>query len=466
LTADGLKEFAVLEVRNPYSHEIIDTLPEPGLDDLERAIESAQEAFEQMRALPAFQRSAMLAALRDRLAGEKEKIARLITREAGKPIRESRGEVERAILTLTIAAEEAKRLGGEVIPLDVAPAGAGRLGILRRFPIGPIAAVTPFNFPLNLVLHKVAPALASGNTVIVKPSPRTPLTALALEELAGGCGLPSGALKALPGGAEMAQAMAAHPGLKMLTFTGSAPVGWALKQKAYRKKVTLELGGNSGVIVHSDADVDYAAQRIVAGAFAYAGQSCISVQRVLVQAEVYDQLLERLLPRARNLRVGDPLDEATDVGPMIDEAAAERAEAWVREAVDAGARVLAGGRREGNFFHPTVLAETAPEMKVNCQEAFAPLLTVNLYEDFAEAVRRLNDSPYGLQAGVFTHDTRRIFDAFERIETGGVIINDVPTYRIDHMPYGGMKESGFGREGLRYAIEEMTEPKLLVLNLK
>jgi glyceraldehyde-3-phosphate dehydrogenase (NADP+) len=466
LTADGLKEFAVLEVRNPYSHEIIDTLPEPGLDDLERAIKSAEEAFEQMRALPAFQRSAMLAALRDRLAGEKEKIARLITREAGKPIRESRVEVERAILTLTIAAEEAKRLGGEVIPLDVAPAGAGRLGILRRFPIGPIAAVTPFNFPLNLVLHKVAPALASGNTVIVKPSPRTPLTALALEELAGGCGLPSGALKVLPGGAEMAQAMAAHPGLKMLTFTGSAPVGWALKQKAYRKKVTLELGGNSGVIVHSDADVDYAAQRIVAGAFAYAGQSCISVQRVLVQAEVYDQLLERLLPRARNLRVGDPLDEATDVGPMIDEAAAERAEAWVREAVDAGARVLAGGRRKGNFFHPTVLAETAPEMKVNCQEAFAPLLTVNLYEDFAEAVRRLNDSPYGLQAGVFTHDTRRIFDAFERIETGGVIINDVPTYRIDHMPYGGMKESGFGREGLRYAIEEMTEPKLLVLNLK
>jgi acyl-CoA reductase-like NAD-dependent aldehyde dehydrogenase len=348
----------------------------------------------------------------------------------------------------------------------VAEPGVGRIGITRRFPIGPVGAITPFNFPLNLVLHKIGPAIAAGNTLVLKPSPRTPLTAQALAALAAGSDLPEGALQVIPGAAEIGQAMAVEPHLKALTFTGSAAVGWDLKAKAAKKRVTLELGGNCGVVVHDDADLDYAAQRVAIGGFTNAGQSCVAVQRVFVQARVYDDFLGLLIPRIEALRLGDPLDETTDLGPMIDLAAAERAESWVHEAVDAGARVLTGGRRVRNLFAPTVLAETAPEMKVDCEEVFAPLITVNLYEEFSDAIRRVNASRFGLQAGVFTRDSRRIFEAFEMVEAGGIMVNDIPTYRVDHMPYGGVKDSGFGREGLRYAIEEMTEPKLLVLNLQ
>ncbi len=456
----------MLEVRNPYNRELIQALPEPTLQDLDAAITAAEAAFEQTRRMPAFKRSAILSHLRDRLSAERERFARLITAEVGKPIREARAEVGRALLTLATAAEEAKRIGGEVLPLDVAEIGAGRLALTRRFPIGPVGAITPFNFPLNLVAHKLGPAIAAGNTVVLKPSPRTPLTALALAELAADSDLPQGALQVLPGGAEMGQAMAADPRLNMLTFTGSAAVGWGLKARAGKKKVTLELGGNCGVIIHNDADLDYAAERVATGGFTNAGQSCVSVQRVFVQAQVYEDFLGLLVPRVERLRVGDPSEDSTDVGPMIDLAAADRAESWVRDAVEAGARLLVGGRRDGSLFWPTVLVETAPEMKVNCQEAFAPLVTVSFYEEFSDAVRRVNDSPYGLHSGVFTRDNARIFQAFETLETGGIIINDVPTYRVDHMPYGGMKDSGFGREGLRYAIEEMTELKTLVLNLR
>ena len=456
----------MLEVRNRYSQQLIQTLREPTLKDLDAAIGAAEAAFPQMRRMPAYRRSAVLMQLRDRLGAERERFARLITAEAGKPIRDARTEVGRALLTLTIAAEEAKRIEGELLPLDVAEAGEGRLGLTRRFPIGPVGAITPFNFPLNLVLHKLAPAIAAGNTLVLKPSPRTPLTALALAELAAGSDLPQGALQVLPGGAEIGQAMAADPRLKMLTFTGSASVGWALKAKAARKKVTLELGGNCAAVIHNDTELEYAAQRVAAGGFGYSGQSCVSVQRVFVHAEVYETFLGVLLSIVERLRVGDPAEESTDIGPMIDLAAAERAENWVREAQEAGARVLAGGHRHDALFEPTVLVDTDPRMKVNCQEAFAPLLTVSPYEDFADALRRVNDSPYGLHAGVFTRDNGRIFQAFDTLETGGVIINDVPTYRVDHMPYGGMKDSGFGREGARYAIEEMTERKILVLNLR
>ena len=456
----------MLEVRNRYSRQLIQTLPEPTLEDLDDAIRAAEAAFPQMRRMPAYRRSAVLMQLRDRLGAERERFAGLITAEAGKPIRDARTEVARALLTLTIAAEEAKRIEGELLPLDVAEAGEGRLGLTRRFPIGPVGAITPFNFPLNLVLHKLAPAIAAGNTLVLKPSPRTPLTALALAELAAGSDLPQGALQVLPGGAEIGQAMAADPRLKMLTFTGSAAVGWALKAKAARKKVTLELGGNCAAVIHNDAEMEYAAQRVAAGGFGYSGQSCVSVQRVFVHAEVYETFLGVLLSIVERLRVGDPAEESTDIGPMIDLAAAERAESWVREAQEAGARLLAGGRRHHAMFEPTVLVDTDPRMKVNCQEAFAPLLTVSPYEDFADALRRVNDSPYGLHAGVFTRDNGRIFQAFDTLETGGVIVNDVPTFRVDHMPYGGVKDSGTGREGLRYAIEEMTERKILVLNLR
>ncbi len=456
----------MLEVRNPYTHELVQALAEPTLKDLDAAIEEARTAFAETRRLPSYRRSEILWGIRDRLSADRERFARRITAEAGKPIREARTEVARALLTLAVAAEEAKRIGGEVLPMDLAEIGEGRLGITRRFPVGPIGAITPFNFPLNLVLHKVGPAIAAGNPVILKPSPRTPLTALAVAELAAASGLPHRALHVLPGGADMAVAMAEDPRLKMLTFTGSAPVGWSLKARAAKKRVTLELGGNCGVIIHDDADLEYAAQRVVAGGFANAGQSCVSVQRVFVQARAYDDFLSRLLPKVEVLQLGDPLEETTDVGPMIDQPAAERAEAWVREALEAGARLLVGGRRDGSFFWPTVLADTAPQMNVNCQEVFAPLITVTIYEEFTDALARINDSAYGLQSGVFTRDAKRIFEAFETLETGGIMINDVPTYRVDHMPYGGMKDSGFGREGLRYAIEEMTELKIMVLNLR
>ncbi len=456
----------MLEVRNPFNQELIQALPEPTLDDLHAATTAAEAAFAETRRMPSYKRSAVLLHLRDRLSAERERFARLVTAESGKPIREARTEVGRALLTLTTAAEEAKRITGEVLPLDVAEIGEGRLGILRRFPIGPVGAITPFNFPLNLVTHKLGPAIAAGNPVVLKPSPRTPLTALALAVLAADSDLPQGALQVLPGGAQIGQAMAADPHLKMLTFTGSAAVGWDLKAQAGKKKVTLELGGNCGVVIHDDADVDFAAQRVVAGGFANAGQSCVSVQRIFVHAQVYDDFLGHLLPLVEKLRLGDPAEESTDLGPMIDLAAAQRAESWVQEAVDAGARLLTGGRRQGLLFEPTVLVETAAQMKVNCQEVFAPLVTVTPYEDFLDAIHRVNDTPYGLQAGVFTRDAGRIFQAFDMIETGGIMINDVPTYRVDHMPYGGMKDSGLGREGLRYAIEEMTERKILVLNLR
>lgn len=456
----------MLEIKNPYTHETVGRVPEASVAELDGAVQASTKAFEETRRMPAWRRSAVLAHLRDRLSAEGERIARLVTAEVGKPIKEARTEVARALLTLTTAAEEAKRVGGEMIPLDVAEFGERRVGITRRFPIGPVGAITPFNFPLNLVCHKIGPALAAGNTVIVKPSPRTPLTAMALAELAADSDLPAGALQVLPAGAEVAQAMAADDRLKMITFTGSAAVGWQLRAKAGKKRVTLELGGNCGAVVHSDADLDFAAQRIVVGGFTNAGQSCVSVQRVFVHAPVYDDLMRRLLPLVENLKVGDPMEESTDVGPMIDMAAAERAESWLREAVAAGARALAGGRRNGQLFRPTILTDTKPQMKVECQEVFAPLVTVTRYDDFSDALCRVNSTPFGLQSGVFTRDNARIFEAFETIETGGIIINDVPTYRVDHMPYGGMKDSGFGREGIRYAIEEMTELKLMVLNLR
>ena len=338
--------------------------------------------------------------------------------------------------------------------------------MVKRFPLGPIAGITPFNFPLNLVAHKVAPAIAAGCTMVIKPAPQTPLTALLLADVVQQAGWPDGALNVLPLSNEDAALLVTDDRLKMISFTGSAAVGWDIKRRAGKKKVILELGGNAGVIVHSDADVAFAAERCVAGGFGYAGQTCISVQRILVERSVYSKFTDLLVAGVKKLSCGDPLQETTDVGPLIRESDAVRASDWVQEAVRGGARLLAGGQRKGSILEPTVLTGTRPEMKVNCQEIFAPVVTVEPYEQFDEAVKAINRSPYGLQAGIFTRDAKLLFNAFEELEVGGVIGGDVPAFRIDHMPYGGVKDSGLGREGLRYAIEEMTEPKLLVMNLR
>lgn len=454
-----------VNIRSPHDGSVIGSVPQADAATLERAIAAAVHSFEHARRMPAFQRANILRTVSDRIAARREEFARTVCREAGKPIKTARGEVERAIFTFAVAAEEATRIGGEYLPLDLQEFTAGRWGIVRRVALGPIAAITPFNFPLNLVAHKVAPAIAAGCTVVLKPAPQTPFSALLLAEIIADAGWPAGALNVLPMSNEVAAALVSDDRLKLLSFTGSPGVGWALKQRAGKKRVVLELGGNAGVVVHSDADLDYAADRCVS-AYSYAGQSCISAQRIFVEHGVYQAFTDRFVARVTKLRTGDPADESTDVGPLIRESDAVRAEEWVREAVTGGARVLCGGKRHGSLFEPTVLTRTRPEMRVNCEEVFAPVKMVEPYDTFDEALRRINDSRFGLQAGVFTSDARLIFHAFEVLDMGGVIVGDVPTFRIDHMPYGGTKDSGMGREGLRYAIEEMTEQKLLVMNLR
>jgi acyl-CoA reductase-like NAD-dependent aldehyde dehydrogenase len=453
------------EVLAPYDRAVVGASYRATAANAEEAVLAAQRAFQVTRKMAAYEKQAILRAISDGIKSRREEFARLIALEAGKPIRTARVEVDRAIFTFAVAAEEATRIGGEWLPLDWQASTAGRAGIVRRFALGPILAITPFNFPLNLVAHKVAPAIAAGCTTVLKPAPQTPLTSLLLAEVIEQAGLPAGALNVLPLANQEAEKLVGDDRLKMLTFTGSVPVGWALKGKSGKKKVTLELGGNAGVIVHSDADVDVAADRCVVGGFSYAGQSCISVQRIYVQRSVQEQFSARLLAGVKKLTVGDPLDETTDVGPMISEDAARRAASWVEEAVAGGAKLLAGGGRQGSVLEPTVLTSTRADMKVSCQEVFAPVVIVEAYDEFPDAIRRVNDSPFGLQAGVFTRDSKLLFSAFENLEVGGVIAGDMSSFRIDHMPYGGVKDSGIGREGLRYAIEEMTEPRILVLNL-
>jgi glyceraldehyde-3-phosphate dehydrogenase (NADP+) len=383
----------------------------------------------------------------------------------GKALRDATAEVERASMTFHVAAEEARRLGGEVVPMDLAPHGTGRIAFTRRLPVGPVAAISPFNFPLNLSAHKIAPAIAAGNPVVLKPATKTPLAATYLAEMLLAAGLPAGAISVLPMPRNVGDRLVTDPRFKVLTFTGSSPVGWDMKNRAGRKKVILELGGNAGVIVDESADQPFAAKRIAAGGFALAGQSCISVQRVYVHERIVDGFSSQLLALVNALKVGDPLDPGTDVGPMIDEGEAVRVDAWVREAVAAGARILTGGRRLGGaMYAPTVLTDVPAEAKVCAAEVFAPLVGIYPFARFEDALREVNRSAFGLQAGVFTSNLEHTLRAFDELEVGGVIVNDVPTWRTDQMPYGGVKDSGLGREGPRYAIEEMTEPKLLVIN--
>jgi glyceraldehyde-3-phosphate dehydrogenase (NADP+) len=433
---------------------------------LEAAIGAAEAAFGVTRAMPRHARRDLLARVAERVSAERQELAAEITAACGKPITQALGEVDRAAITFSLAADEARRGGGEAVPLDIDPRAVTMTGLAHRFPIGPISAISPFNFPLNLLAHKVAPAIAVGSAVVVKPPPQCPQLAYRLGTILYQCGLPAGAYNVLHLPIPLAERLATDPRFGLLTFTGSPPVGWHLKSIAGRKKVVLELGGNAAAVVHQDAtNLDRVAQRLALGGFAYAGQVCIKVQRVLIHQPIYRPFVEALVAATKSLPIGNPMDPATVVGPMIDSAAADRVESWVAEAIAEGAEPLLPGRRSGPVLGPTVLANAPRTAKVSCREVFGPVVTVAPYREWRDALEAVNDSPFGLQAGVFTRDVNRIFDAFNTLEVGGVIANDFPTLRIDNFPYGGVKESGFGREGVRYAMEEMTEPRMLVLNL-
>ncbi|HEX5708351.1 MAG TPA: aldehyde dehydrogenase family protein [Pyrinomonadaceae bacterium] len=456
---------ATREVRSPFSGELVAPFSVASRAESEESISFAASAAREMRDLPRFQVAEGLRKIADGLSARREEFARTIALEAGKPIKVARIEVDRAVSTFTYASEEARRFAGEVVPLDALGAGGvGRTGWTVRVPRGVVYGITPFNFPLNLVAHKVAPALASRNAIIVKPSPRTPLTALMLGEVFLASGLPKSAMQVVPVEVETIDTVLSDERVAMISFTGSAEVGWKLRERAARKAVTLELGGNAPVIVDETADVAYAVERAAAAAFVYAGQVCISAQRLIVHDAVAEEFTNGLVERANSLRAGDPLDEATEISNMIDEAAARRAEEWIGEAVGAGARVLAGGRRRGSLLEATVLADVHAEMRVTSEEVFAPVATVQTFKDFGEALSEANHTRYGLQAGVFTRDVGRAMRAFSELEFGGVMINDSPNFRVDNMPYGGVKLSGFGREGVRYAMEEMTAQRLVVLD--
>jgi len=464
LAGQWLTSTETCAVVSPFNQQVVGSVSLAQPEHVERAIEAAVASFDKTRKLAAFERKAVLEKIASELRARAGEFAECIAAEAGKPVRTARAEVERAVFTFQYAAEEAIRWNGEVLALDALPAGAHRMGILRRVPLGPVAAITPFNFPLNLVAHKLAPAMAVGCTVVLKPATKTPLVALMLADVVARSGYPAEALSVLPMAASTAAPLITDERFKLLTFTGSAAVGWSLKARAGKKKVALELGGNAGCIVHSDAEMDRAVARVVSGGFSFAGQSCISVQRVLVERSVFHDFCGRLVEAVRRLRCGDPFDEETDVGPMIRLEDAERADQWIAAAVAAGAQVLCGGTRSGSLLAPTVLTGTQETQKVNCEEIFAPVVTVEPYDDFAEALARVNHSRYGLQAGVFTRDLQRVLRAYEELEVGAVVVGDVPSFRIDHMPYGGVKDSGQGREGIHSAMEEMSEPKLLVIS--
>ena len=452
------------EVKSPYDSSVVATVATPSTADVEDAAAAAAEAFAETRKLPVHARADALMHVSRRLGERAGEIADTIAREGGKPLQWAKVEAARAVSTFRWAAEECRREGGQVMRLDAEATLGTRMGIVRRFPLGPVLAITPFNFPVNLVAHKMAPALAVGAPIVIKPATKTPLGALLLGELFGETDLPDGMLSVLPIGGDEAGELARDERFAKISFTGSSQVGWDLRKADPKKAVTLELGGNAGVIVHSDADLDRAADRIAFGGYYQAGQSCIAVQRVLVHESVADDLTEKLTAAVGKLKTGDPMDPETDVGPVIDHDALERIAAWVDEAVQAGAEIVLGGKREDPFYLPTILTHTDRSMKVRCEEIFGPVITLETYSDFEAAIEEVNGTRYGLQAGVFTKDIDRIMLAHRDIEVGGVIQNDVSSFRADQMPYGGSKDSGTGREGLRWAMDEMTETRILVLS--
>ncbi len=455
-----------LEVKNKYSGDVIGALPTARREDVDAAIAAAERAEDAMADLPAYKRAEILSRTADLIRERADDFARTIAAEAGKALKFARAEVDRAISTFTIASEEAKRLHGETIPLDAVPSGDGYFGFWTRRPVGVIAAISPFNFPLNLVAHKVAPALAAGNTLILKPASTTPLSALKLCQILMEAGLPNGAINFIVGsGSTVGEWLVTDPRVDKITFTGSPDVGRHILSVAGIKKVTLELGNTSPVVVAPDADLEFVARRCAVGAYYNSGQVCISVQRIYSEKNVYEPFSEKFVKATEAMVVGDPLDERVDVGPMIDSKEVDRIEAWVQEAQSSGAKVLTGGRREGMVYHPTVLSGVDDEMKVVAEEVFAPVASIISSDDFESALKQANDTKFGLQVGVFTNDVNRVFKAVRRLNFGGVIINDTPNFRADHMPYGGNRQSGLGREGVRFAMEDMTNIQMVAIRL-
>jgi acyl-CoA reductase-like NAD-dependent aldehyde dehydrogenase len=435
-----------------------------GKAQVEEVISASAKAFEMTKEQSSSERASVLSRIADGISKRAEEFAKTIALEAGKPVKQARREVERGVSTFEIAAEEAKRISGEFINVDIDKQSKNYTASARRFPIGVVSAISPFNFPLNLVAHKVAPAIASGNTVVHKPASQTPFTSVLLARVIEEAGAIPGTYNLVQAKREDAEILATDERIKLLTFTGSAEVGWHLKNLAPRKKVTLELGGNAGVVVDSDCKLEWAAKRCAEGSFAYSGQICISIQRIFVVDSIFDQFTDLLLEETSKLKVGDPLSEDTFVGPMIDEANATRIMVWIDEAKGLGAKIHCGNKREKNMVWPTVLSNVKPSCKISSEEAFGPVVVVGKCSNFIDGIRKVNDSKFGLQASIFTYDIRKIENAYRNIDVGGLIVNDYPTFRQDNYPYGGVKESGVGREGIKFAIEEMTELKTLVIN--
>ena len=460
-TRTGRESF---QVTSPFDGSVVAQVSTPTAADVEEAVAAASETFQESRRLPVHARAEALMHISRRIEERSDEVAGTIAREGGKPLKWSNVEAARAVSTFRWAAETIRGMDGELMRLDTDPALGSRIGLVRRFPYGPVLGISPFNFPVNLVAHKLAPSLAVGAPIVLKPASATPLGALLLGELFAETDLPGGMLSVLPISSEKAGELVQDGRFKKISFTGSSPVGWKIKSQDPKKHVTLELGGNAGVIVHSDADLDHAAQRVAFGGYYQAGQSCIAVQRIFVHAPVYEDFVTRLVKQVEALKVGDPMDPETEVGPLIDAKALDKVSSMVDEAVSQGAEVLVGGERKDPFYSPTVLANVRQDMDVCREEIFGPVTTLSRYETFEEAIDAVNGTAFGLQAGVFTSDIQRAFLAHRDVQVGGVIVNDVSAFRADQMPYGGTKDSGYGREGLRYAMEEMTEPRVMVLS--
>lgn len=453
-----------LQIRRPYDRHVFAETGLAGLSDLENAIQAGLEAENIMQDLPAYKRSLILHQVAEGIQSERERFAWLLCQEAGKPLRFALAEIDRAIQTYRIASEEAKRIPGEFLQIDWTPVGEGKEGWIRYFPVGLVGAISPFNFPMNLSAHKIAPAIAAGNPVILKPASQTPVTVLELARVFDQTDLPKGALSIMPMTRETGSRLVTDSRIKLLTFTGSPEVGWRMKDLAGKKKVVLELGGNAGVLIGDSADWQAAVRKCLVGGYSYSGQVCIHVQRIYVVDKLFREFSDQFASLVSQLKSGDPLDLSTDISVMIDEENAIRVENWVKEAEQSGARIICGGRRNGPYFEPTVISGTDSSMKVNCCEIFGPVVILESVSSFEEGIQKINDSGFGLQAGVFTNNLEEMNMAFKQLKVGGVIVNDVPTFRVDHMPYGGIKDSGFGREGVKYAMFDMMEPKLLVKN--
>ncbi len=448
---------------NPYNGEVIGYIPIASEKDVEDAIQSAVDAFKTTKKLSAYEKSKILENIKKGIEERKEELARMIVEESGKPWQYALGEVNRATVTFTFAAEEAKRIGGEVFPVDIQENTKNYRGFYKRFPLGPIIAITPYNFPLNLVAHKIAPAIAAGNSVVLKPPPQAPFTSLILAEIIEKAGAPAGMVNVVPTTVERAEKMVRDERFKLLSFTGSPRVGWYLKNIAGKKKILLELGGNAGAVVDESANLDFTAWRLAIGGFANAGQICIAVQRIYVHKNIYDKFLEKFKREVEKLKIGDPMDPDTVFGPLIDERAADKVERWISDAIENGAIIITGAKRRGNIIEATIISDVKKDLPVYCEEVFGPVVITEPFDAFEEAIDKVNDSQYGLQAGIFTNDLKNTHYAIENLDVGGVIINDYPTFRVDNMPYGGIKDSGLGREGLKYAVEEMTEIKTVIM---